>query len=72
MIQGLSKAVTLYLAPVLSLTALLLTLFAYLAPVVMLTTQVTLLQVSPSNELTQPGRSSAVDGTTVRFGALGE
>ena len=72
MIQGLSKAVTLYLAPVLSLTALLLSLFAYLAPVVMLTGQVALVIVSPSTELVQPGQSSDVDGATIRFGALGE
>lgn len=73
MIQGLSRAVTLYLAPLLSLTALLLTLFAYLAPVIILQSQVALLVVSPSAELTQPGRSAnvRVDGATIRFGALG-
>ncbi|EMD42023.1 hypothetical protein CERSUDRAFT_110562 [Gelatoporia subvermispora B] len=71
MIAGLSKAVNLYLAPVLSLTALLLALFAYLAPTVLLHTQVALLVVSPSLSLTQPGATQGVDGPSVFFGALG-
>ena len=72
MIAGLSKAVTLYLAPVLSLTALLLALFSFLAPVLMLHNEVALLSVTPSNTLTNPQKSSSdVDGPTLRLGALG-
>lgn len=71
MIAGLSKAVTLYLAPVLSLTAILLSLFAFLAPAVMLHDQVALLTVTPSVSLTQPTSSQGVDGASVFLGALG-
>jgi len=72
MIAGVSKAVTLYLAPVLSLTALLLALFAFLAPVLLLEDRVALLSVSPSTVLTAPGKpSTSVDGPTVHMGALG-
>ncbi|KLO20286.1 hypothetical protein SCHPADRAFT_864278 [Schizopora paradoxa] len=71
MIAGLSKAVTLYLAPLLSLTALLLSLFAFISPVLVFSNQVSLLSVTPSTSLTQPGGSSKVDGPTVRLGALG-
>lgn len=71
MIAGLSKAVTLYLAPVLSLTALLLALFAFLAPSIMLRDSVALLSVTPSTALKGPGGSGNVDGPTVRIGALG-
>lgn len=71
MIAGLSKAINQYLAPVLSLTALLLALFAYLSPTVMLQTRVSLLTVSPSLTLTQPGATQGVDGPTVFLGALG-
>ncbi|KAJ3894976.1 hypothetical protein GG344DRAFT_86190 [Lentinula edodes] len=70
MIAGLSKAITLYLAPVLSLTAILLSLFAFLAPVVMLNDRVSLLTVSPSTVLTQTNGPS-VDGASVFLGALG-
>lgn len=73
MIAGVSKAVTLYLAPVLSLTALLLALFAFLAPVLLLEDRVALLSVSPSTALTAPGKpSTSVDGPTVHMGALGK
>lgn len=72
MIAGLSKAVTLYLAPLLSLTALLLTLFAFISPVLVFSNQVSLLSVTPSTSLKQPGGgSSNIDGPTVRLGALG-
>jgi hypothetical protein len=72
MIAGLSKAVTLYLAPILSLTAILLSLFAYLAPAVMLHDRVSLLSVTPSSALTQPhGSSKGVDGPSLFLGALG-
>ena len=40
MIAGLSKAINLYLAPLLSLTAFILILFSYLAPVILFPTQV--------------------------------
>ncbi|KIK71039.1 hypothetical protein GYMLUDRAFT_66249 [Collybiopsis luxurians FD-317 M1] len=70
MIAGLSKAVTLYLASLLSLTAILLSLFAYLAPVVMLNDRVALLTVSPSTALTKPNGPS-VDGPSLFLGALG-
>jgi hypothetical protein len=70
MIAGLSKAVTLYLAPLLSLTAILLSLFAFLAPVLMLNDRVSLFTVSPSTALTQLNGAS-VDGPSIFFGALG-
>jgi len=73
MIAGLSKAINIILAPLLALTALLLLLFSYLAPTVMLSTQVALLTVSPSTSLTQSNvsSSSSVDGPSVFLGALG-
>lgn len=70
MIAGLSKAITLYLAPVLMLTSILLSLFAYLAPVLMLQTRVSLMSVVPSTKLTD-GDGSDVDGPSVFMGALG-
>jgi len=71
MIAGLSKAINQYLAPLLSLTSLVLILFTFLSPVVMLPTQVALITVSPSTELTQPGSSKSIDGPSVFLGALG-
>jgi len=71
MIAGFSKAVTLYLAPLLYLTALLLSLFAFLAPAVMLRDRVALLTVTPSLSLTQPASSKVVDGASVFLGVLG-
>ncbi|KAF7791902.1 hypothetical protein EIP86_002927 [Pleurotus ostreatoroseus] len=72
MIAGLSKAINQYLAPLLLLTSLLLIIFAYLAPNVMLATQVALLTVTPSASLTQPdGTSQSIDGPSVFLGALG-
>jgi len=70
MIAGLSKAVLLYLAPLVTLTAILLSLFAYLAPVIMLQTKVALLTVTPSTVLVH-GSSNPVDGPSVFLGALG-
>jgi len=70
MIAGLSKFITLYLSPALSLTALLLSLFAYLAPTVLLHDRVALLTVTPSLSLTSSS-SQSVDGPTVFLGALG-
>ena len=71
MIAGLSKAINLYLAPLLSLTSFILILFAYLAPVLLFPDQVSLLTVSPSTALTQSKSSSDVDGPSVFLGALG-
>jgi hypothetical protein len=71
MIAGLSKTVTLYLAPVLSLTALILLLFAYTAPTILLHSRVALLVVSPSLQLADPSSSQGVDGPTLFLGALG-
>lgn len=73
MIQGFSKAINQFLAPLLSLTSLLLILFAYLAPVVMLPTQVALVTVTPSASLTQPtGDGGKVDGPSIFLGPLGQ
>jgi len=71
MISGLSKAVTFYLAPVLCLTAIIMSLFAFLAPPVMLQDRVALLTITPSLALTQPGSSKGVDGPSLFLGALG-
>ncbi|KAH7915792.1 hypothetical protein BJ138DRAFT_1097566 [Hygrophoropsis aurantiaca] len=71
MLADLSKAVTLYFTPVLMLTALLLILFAYLAPTAMLHSQVALLTVTPSSSLTQPGSTQGIDGPSIFLGALG-
>jgi len=72
MIAGLSKAVTLYLAPVLALTAILLTLFALLAPTLLLNDQVALLTVTPSTALLQPRSSNSIDGPSIFLGVLGK
>lgn len=71
MLNQLSNAVALYLAPVLSLTAVLLALFSYLSPVVMLHTQVSLLVVKPSLLLLPNPSKDAVDGPSVFLGPLG-
>lgn len=72
MIQSLSSAATLYLAPILSLASFLLALFAFLAPTIMLHSDVSLLTVSPSLALTSPGQGQqSIDGPTVRLGVLG-
>ncbi|KAL5534202.1 hypothetical protein ACEPAG_664 [Sanghuangporus baumii] len=72
MIAGLSKAVTLYLATILALTALFLTYFAFLAPVLLLEDRVSLLSITPSTSLQDnPSSSNDVDGPTLRIGALG-
>ncbi|KAJ7103496.1 hypothetical protein B0H15DRAFT_812441 [Mycena belliarum] len=70
MIAGLSKATTLYLAPVLTLTAIVLSLLAYLAPTLVLKDSVALLTVTPSTALVQ-NASHAVDGPSVWLGTLG-
>lgn len=73
MIENLSTAVTLYLAPTLSLTSFLLSLFAFLAPTVILHSQVALLSVAPSTALTSPNQHSkgSLDGPSIHFGLLG-
>ncbi|KAJ7110182.1 hypothetical protein C8R44DRAFT_275226 [Mycena epipterygia] len=70
MIAGLSKSVTLYLTPVLTITAIVLSLISYLAPVLILQDQVALLTVTPSTVLVQ-NVSRSVDGPTVLLGILG-
>jgi hypothetical protein len=62
MITGLSKAVALYLAPLLALTSTVLSLLVFLAPSITLHTQVALLTV----------QSNAKDGATVWMGVIGE
>jgi hypothetical protein len=71
MIAGLSKAITLYLAPLLELTAILLSLFAFLSPVLILQDRVALLTVTPSTALVQRGASDGVDGPSLFLGPLG-
>ncbi|KXN84826.1 hypothetical protein AN958_12120 [Leucoagaricus sp. SymC.cos] len=71
MIGGISKAVALYLAPILALTATLLSLFAFLAPTLLLSDRVALVTIGPSTVLVQPGPSQNVDGPSVFLGSLG-
>jgi hypothetical protein len=73
MISGLSKASTLYLAPVLALTAIFLSLFAYLAPTFLLHDKVALVTVVPSTALIQGNSNSSqtLDGPTIFMGVLG-
>ncbi|KAG2051922.1 hypothetical protein BDR06DRAFT_1010039 [Suillus hirtellus] len=71
MLANISKGTILYFTPVLMLTALLLSLFLYLAPTVMLHSQVALLTATPSSALMQPGSTKAVDGPSIFLGPLG-
>ncbi|KAJ7619064.1 hypothetical protein DFH06DRAFT_1235196 [Mycena polygramma] len=71
MIAGLSKATTLYLAPVLTLTAIILSLFSYLAPVLLLQDKIALLTVTPSTAIQKSSNSAPVDGPSVFLGVLG-
>ncbi|TFK30474.1 hypothetical protein FA15DRAFT_676815 [Coprinopsis marcescibilis] len=71
MVAGFSKAVTLYLVPVLGLAATLLSLFAILAPTLLLHDRVNLLVVSPSTALSQSGPSRSTDGPSVFLCVLG-
>ena len=71
MISGLSKAITLYLAPLLALTAIFLTLFAYLAPTLLLHDKVALITVVPSTSLVQANASKNLDGPSIFIGVLG-
>ncbi|KAJ7597073.1 hypothetical protein C8J56DRAFT_306900 [Mycena floridula] len=61
MIAALAKAITLYLTPVLALAAIVLSLLAFAAPVLVLHDQVSLLSVTPTSG----------DGPSVFLGALG-
>ncbi|KAJ7706139.1 hypothetical protein B0H17DRAFT_919365 [Mycena rosella] len=61
MIAGLSKATTLYLAPLLTITAIVLSVLAFLAPTLVLQDKVALLTVTPSTG----------DGPSVWLGTLG-
>jgi len=72
MISGLSKAITLYLAPLLAVTAIFLSLFAYLAPTLLLHDQVALVTVVPSRALqsVQVNASNSLDGPSVFLGVL--
>ena len=72
MLNQLSNAVALYLAPLLSLTAVLLVLFSYLSPVAILHTQVSLLVVKPSLLLLPSPSNDKVDGPSVSLGPLGK
>lgn len=69
MISGLSKAITLYLAPILALTAIFLSLFAYLGPTPHL--NVALITVVPSTALLQANPSQNLDGPSIFIGVLG-
>ncbi|KAN0125131.1 hypothetical protein V8E52_001683 [Russula decolorans] len=71
MISNLSKAATLYLSPILSLTSFILVLFAYVAPTIILHSRVALLVVSPSLQLSDPTSTKEIDGPTVFLGLLG-
>lgn len=73
MITGLTKFINLYLAPVLSLTSIVLIILAYLAPSLVFASKVALLTVTPSVTLTQPTDTSSanVDGPSIFLGALG-
>lgn len=69
--NGISKAIALYLAPVLALTATILSLLAFLAPTLLLHDRVALVTVFPSTELSQSGSTQSVDGPSVFLGSLG-
>ena len=71
MVSGLPKTITLYLSPLLALTAVLLTLFAFLAPVFLLHDRVSLVTVVPSTALLQSNSSQVLDGPSVFMGLLG-
>lgn len=72
MIDTIVKFVPLYLAPILALTSTFLTLFAYLAPDLMLHSEVSLVTISPGRSILLPGDTKdSIDGPTVRMGMLG-
>jgi len=71
MLNQLSNAVALYLAPILSFTAVLLVIFSYLSPTVMLQTQVSLLVIKPSLLLSPNPSNDRIDGPSLFLGPLG-
>lgn len=71
MIPTFSQATVLYVAPLLALTAIILALFALLAPTLLLHDRVALLTVLPSTSL-QSRSSNAVDGPSIFMGVLGK
>jgi hypothetical protein len=71
MITGFSKAVILYLTPLLALAAILLSLFSFLAPSFLLNNKVALLTVTPSEVLLQNTAGKDIDGPSVFMGVLG-
>jgi len=71
MLNQLSNAVALYLAPVLSLTAVLLASLSYFSPAVTLHAHVALLVVKPSLLLSPSPSKDKIDGPSVFMGPLG-
>ncbi|KAI0283300.1 hypothetical protein BGY98DRAFT_1183960 [Russula aff. rugulosa BPL654] len=67
----ISTAATVYLAPILSFISFILVIIAYVAPTIILHSQVALLVVSPLLELSDPSSSNEIDGPTVFLGLLG-
>jgi hypothetical protein len=73
MITGLAKFVAICVAPLLALTALVLSLLVFCAPNLFLHTQVALLTVKPSTALREVAYgASSVDGPSVWMGVIGE
>ncbi|KAK0465144.1 uncharacterized protein EV420DRAFT_941197 [Desarmillaria tabescens] len=66
MIAGLSKAVVLYLTPLLALTSLILSYLAFLAPSLLLEDRVALFTITPSSN-----SSDGTDGASLFLGLLG-
>jgi len=71
MLNQLSNGVALYLAPVLSLTAVLLASLSYFSPAVIFHHQVSLLVVKPSLLLSPNPSKDKVDGPSIFLGPLG-
>ncbi|EUC62504.1 transmembrane protein, putative [Rhizoctonia solani AG-3 Rhs1AP] len=73
MIAGISKLITLHLAPVFSLVSLILLYIAYFAPVTSLHTEVSLVSLTPAITLValNARASRPVDGPSVFMGILG-
>lgn len=70
MIANLSKAIILYLAPLLALTSFLLNLFVFLAPVVLFQDNVSLASVTPAL-LDPSAKVHDINGPTLHVGLLG-
>lgn len=71
MLNQVSNAVALYLAPILSLTSVLLVSLSYFSPAVILHTHVSLLEVKPSLLLSPNPSKDKIDGPSVFLGPLG-